>query len=502
MSENKELINLLSPLEIKVIPYLNSTIKEIREKTNLDNTSILRALSFLEKKGLLNIKSSKKKIIALGTNGIYYKKNGLPERKLIHTIEQNKQISLEEAKKSSKLSDNEFKVSLGILKSKAILEIKEGKLSLVASKQELTKKTLEEQFLEMLPIDEQKLEPQQRLALSNLQKRKDIIDVQERTVTSFELTKEGKKIAGKKIQTDLIEEVTPQLIKSWKKNKNFRAYDINAPVPKLTGGKRHFVNDFVSEGKRIWLDLGFKEMSGNKVQTSFWNFDALFTAQDHPVREMQDTFFLKKIAGELPKNKELVKRVQKAHEEGVEKSKGWNYEWNDEESKTIVLRTHTTCLSVQKLSELKKEDLPAKFFAIGRNFRNETVDWSHGFEFNQSEGIVVDENANFRHLLGYLKEFYKKLGFEKIRFSPGYFPYTEPSLEINAFHKEKNQWLELGGAGIFRPEVTAPLLGKAIPVLAWGPGFDRLMMMAQNISDLRDVYKNDIQYLRGRKIIK
>ena len=168
-------------------------------------------------------------------------------------------------------------------------------------------------------------------------------------------------------------------------------------------------------------------------------------------------------------------------------------------SRKLVLRTHTTCLSARTLAELKKENLPAKFFAIGKCFRNETVDWSHGFEFNQTEGIVVDKDANFRHLLGYLKQFFKKMGFEKVRFRPAYFPYTEPSVEIDVFHPEKKVWLELGGAGIFRPEVTIPLLGEHIPVLAWGPGFDRTLMDYYGIKDLRELYKNDLTKLRNMK---
>jgi phenylalanyl-tRNA synthetase alpha chain len=151
------------------------------------------------------------------------------------------------------------------------------------------------------------------------------------------------------------------------------------------------------------------------------------------------------------------------------------------------------------LAKLKEKDLPAKFFALGKNFRNETVDWSHGFEFNQTEGIVIDENANFRHLLGYLKQFFSKMGYEKIRFRPAYFAYTEPSVEIDVFHPEKKVWLELGGAGMFRPEVTIPLLGKHIPVLAWGPGFDRILMDYYSIKDLRELYKNDITKLRQMK---
>ena len=143
--------------------------------------------------------------------------------------------------------------------------------------------------------------------------------------------------------------------------------------------------------------------------------------------------------------------------------------------------------------------MPVKYFAVGKCFRNETVDWSHGFEFNQTEGIVVDRNANFRHLLGYLKEFFRKMGFENIRFTPSYFPYTEPSVEIHVFHNEKKIWLELGGAGIFRPEVVIPLFGEYIPVLAWGPGLDRTIMDYYNIKDLREMYRNDVKDLREKK---
>ena len=184
------------------------------------------------------------------------------------------------------------------------------------------------------------------------------------------------------------------------------------------------------------------------------------------------------------KNKKLVNEVREAHETGLGGSSGWKYKWDEEKAKKLVLRTHTTCLSAETLASLKKENLPAKFFAIGKCFRNETVDWKHGFEFNQTEGIVIDKNANFRHLLWYLKEFFKKMGFEKIRFRPAYFPYTEPSIEIDVYIKEKNKWIELGGAGIFRPEVVKPLLGKDTPVLAWGPGFDRTLMNYYKLKDI------------------
>jgi phenylalanyl-tRNA synthetase alpha chain len=166
----------------------------------------------------------------------------------------------------------------------------------------------------------------------------------------------------------------------------------------------------------------------------------------------------------------------------------------------VLLRTHTTSLSARTLASLRESDLPAKYFAIGKVFRNETLDWKHAFEFYQTEGIVVDENANFRHLLGYLKEFYLKMGFSKIKFVPSFFAYTEPSVEVQVWHPERKEWIELGGAGVFRPEVTAPLLGKAIPVLAWGQGFDRIIMDYYKIKDLREMYANDIKQLREKEV--
>jgi len=283
---------------------------------------------------------------------------------------------------------------------------------------------------------------------------------------------------------------------SWK-NKSFRRYDIEINVPSINGGRRHFVNEALEYVKKVWLELGFKEMNGQMIQTSFWNFDALFTAQDHPVRDMQDTFFIRNPGkGSLPEKK-VVNEVKNTHEDGgTTGSLGWQYNWSDEEAKRNVLRTHTTVLSAKTIASLKKEDIPAKYFSIGKCFRNETLDWSHLFEFNQVEGIVVDPDANFRHLLGYLKKFYEKMGYEQVRIRPAYFPYTEPSAEVEVLDPIRKEWIELGGAGIFRPEVVKPLLGKDIPVLAWGLGFGRIVPKYYGITDIRELYKNDLKQLR------
>ena len=351
-----------------------------------------------------------------------------------------------------------------------------------------------------MPLEQDSLLPEQLYALKSLQTRKGIVEITEKTKIDIEITELGAKIVNSKISSEeMIEQITPEILKkesSWK-GKRFRRYNMTSGVPAIYGGKRHFVNQAVDYGRKIWTEMGFKEMTGDMVDSSFWVFDALFTAQDHPVREMQDTFYINKKTS-LP-DKKIVKAVKESHEKGVDGSKGWAYNWDEEDAKRLLLRPHTTCVSARTLASLKKEDLPAKFFALGKCFRNETVDWSHGFEFNQTEGIVIDPNANFRHLLGYLKQFFKKMGFDKIRFSPAYFAYTSPSVEIHVWHSEKKVWLELGGAGILRPEVTIPLLGKHIPVLAWGPGFDRVLMDYYQIKDLRELYKNDIAQLRKIK---
>ena len=500
---NKRLIESLSPNERKILSHLEEKkVSEICKKSNLDKTSVLRALEYLQEKEIVNLSVKKKNIVEIGLNGALYRKKGLPERRLLNLLDTKRILQMQEAQKESKLSKDEFKASLGVLKKKELIELKNGKIIFNANKEEISKKSSEEIFLENLPLEQESLSNEQLQTLKDLKDRKNIIEIKEKKTIEIETTKLGKEIISSKInEKNMIEQLTPEILKkdsSWK-GKKFRRYNLLSQTPQIYGGKRHFVNQSIDYAKKVWLEMGFKEMSGDLAISSFWNFDALFTAQDHPVREMQDTFFIDKKTN-LP-DKKTVKAVKESHERGVAKSKGWRYNWDEEEAKKLVLRTHTTCLSAQTLEKLKEEDLPAKFFSIGKCFRNETVDWSHGFEFNQSEGIVVDEKANFRHLLGYLKEFFKKMGFKKIRMRPAYFPYTEPSVEIDVWNPEKKKWLELGGAGIFRPEVTVPLLGKNIPVLAWGPGFDRILMNYYEIKDLRELYKNDLTKLRKIKFL-
>ena len=278
--------------------------------------------------------------------------------------------------------------------------------------------------------------------------------------------------------------------KSIESSKFSDTFDVNVPGQNASLGKNHPITKITKRMKRIMSELGFQEMNGGIIESSFWNFDALFQPQDHPARELADTFYLK---GESPlPDAGLVKRVKEAHEVG------WKYEWDPKVASKLVLRTHTTALSARYLASIKDKK-PKKYFAIGRVFRNEATDYKHLAEFHQVEGIIAWENAKFTDLLGILKEFYRKLGFEKIRFRPSFFPYTEPSLEVEVYFERRKQWLELGGAGIFRPEVSIPLAG-VYPVLAWGLSLERPLMLLLELEDIRTLYKNEIDFLKSARV--
>jgi phenylalanyl-tRNA synthetase alpha chain len=222
--------------------------------------------------------------------------------------------------------------------------------------------------------------------------------------------------------------------------------------------------------------------------------DMLFIPQDHPARELQDTLYCSVPSNIDIKEKDLVESIAKVHEDGgMTSSTGWGYKFSKKEGEKPLLRTHTTVNTIRYLYNNPKP--PSKVFSIGRVFRKENIDSTHLPEFYQIEGIIHEEGSNFRQLIGILKEFYKRMGFEKIRCRPGYFPYTEPSMEVEVFWN--NRWMELGGSGIFRPEVTEPI-GVKDPVLAWGLGLERLAMLRFDLKDIRDLYISDLGWLRKK----
>lgn len=496
--EVMEIIETLHPLERKVIPYLskNDSLDELEKASKLKQVEIMRALQWLENKKVLEIISSSKEFVTLDDNGINYIEKGLPEYRFIESVKRGASSIPEIIKQG--LEKQEVNVCIGMLKKQRLINFEKGKITLTNNEY----KDIISKFLKRLekeiPIDS--LLNSEKELVKELQKRKKIIKIIEKKSKNIRLTDLGRELLKVKIENiEVLDKLSSDMLKkgSWK-NKKFRKYDIKVNVPKIYGGKRHFVDSAVNYIKKIWLEMGFKEMEGNMMQTSFWNMDALFIPQDHPARAMQDTFYIKNPnKGTLPKD---YKKIKDVHENGADTgSTGWKNKWDPEIAKENLLRTHTTVLSAQTIANIKKEDLPLKFFSVGKVFRNETLDWSHLFEFYQVEGIVISEDVNFKHLKGYLKEFYKKMGYADVRMRPAHFPYTEPSVEVDVLHPIQNTWIELGGAGIFRPEVVKPLLGIDVPVLAWGNGLGRIISAYYDLKDIRDLYKNDLKQIREMK---
>lgn len=274
------------------------------------------------------------------------------------------------------------------------------------------------------------------------------------------------------------------------KNVNFKPYQIEDSVPNLPLGSKSFMEEYIHLIRNIFLDMGFNEMEGKIVDSSFWNFDALFTPQDHPARELQDTFYLdnpKKIS--LPNDMELIKKIKLEHQ------KNYGDSWDEEEASRALLRTHTTASTARKLYELNGKE--GKYFSIDKVFRNETIDRVHLPEFHQIEGVVVGDNLSVNDLVGHIKYFYERLGFEKVKFKPTFNPYTEPSLEIFGMHN--GNMLEMGNSGMFRQEMLRPLNYGNKSAIAWGLGLERLVMIKQGITHWSEIIGPKIK-LKGDQI--
>ncbi|MEM2875569.1 MAG: phenylalanine--tRNA ligase subunit alpha, partial [Candidatus Bathyarchaeia archaeon] len=222
---------------------------------------------------------------------------------------------------------------------------------------------------------------------------------------------------------------------------------------------------------------------------------------DHPAREIFDIYMVKDPKyGDLSRYEDLLRNVKETHESGwTTGSKGWRYEFSYKESSRLMLRGHGTALSARTLIS-KDLEVPGKYFSVVRCYRPELVDRTHLSEFNQVEGIVVDESLNLRDLLGVLSRFAIEIaGADDVKFRPDYFPFTEPSVELSAYKKGYG-WMEFGGSGIFRPEVTEPL-GIDVPVIAWGLGVDRLFMMKAGIDDIRLLFTEDLNWIRNQRLM-
>ncbi|EEZ97297.1 phenylalanine--tRNA ligase alpha subunit [Tribolium castaneum] len=330
--------------------------------------------------------------------------------------------------------------------------------------------------------------------------------IQEVVQKSFNLTKGGDfSLTLAKLETDLTSEML--LTGGWQQLK-FKDYNFDALGAPLDCGYLHPLLKVRAEFRQIFLEMGFSEMpTNNYVESSFWNFDALFQPQQHPARDAHDTFFVSdpKISTNFPED--YKERVKEVHSRGGYGSLGYRYDWKIEEAQKNLLRTHTTANSARMLYKLAQEKnfKPTKLFSIDKVFRNETLDATHLAEFNQVEGVIADYDVTLGDLIGVFAEFFKKLGITELEFKPAYNPYTEPSMEIFCFHNGLGKWIEIGNSGMFRPEMLLTMgLPENVRVIAWGLSLERPTMIKYGLNNIRDLVgpKVDLEMVQRSPICR
>jgi phenylalanyl-tRNA synthetase alpha chain len=477
-------------------------VDQILKASGLAHAAIMRAALTLQDKKLVMIHEQEREVIKLNEEGKQHALRGLPERRLINAlIKLGGQAPVGKAVDKAQLNKEFVTIALGWLYHKgwAILE----KKNILKTEKELLPRGADEELLLLLAkkgsLTVEELNKELRDAVQVLKGRK-LLEVTKKTRRELELTASGRQLVKKGLSVmGEVSQLTPDLIVSgkWREVK-LRKFDVTVAGPEFYPAKIHPLQGVIQRAREIFLEMGFTEIRGPLVETAFWNFDALFQPQDHPAREMMDTFYLANPkAGGLPK-KTVVEAVAKTHENGwITGSKGWGYKWSPEEAKRLVMRTHTTAETIKYLSRHKKP--PIKVFSVDRVYRNEQVTYKNTAEFYQIEGIVVDKGVTLRDLMGTLKTFYARFGLRRVKFWPCYFPYTEPSAEATVYVPKFKRWMELCGMGMFRPEVLAPM-GIKYPVLAWGGGLERLAMLELGVDDIRILYGNHLSWIRRTSI--
>ncbi|KAF3918217.1 hypothetical protein ABW20_dc0108404 [Dactylellina cionopaga] len=315
---------------------------------------------------------------------------------------------------------------------------------------------------------------------------------------------------GAKFALEIVKEYTDldaDMLQSGKwQEVTFKPYNLDALGAPAMSGALHPLGKVRHEFRNIFFEMGFTEMPTNQfVESGFWNFDALYVPQQHPARDVQDTFFISDPPmADMPRseNGELLteywNNVKQVHENGKYGSLGYRYPWQAEESLKLVLRTHTTATSAAMLYKLAQDPRPARYFSIDRVFRNETVDATHLAEFHQVEGVIADFDLTLGDLIGFMNEFFGKMGVKQLRFKPAYNPYTEPSMEIFSWHEGLGKWVEIGNSGMFRPEMLESMgLPKGMKVHGWGLSLERPTMIKELLG-----HKVDLNFIEGNPAVR
>lgn len=509
----------LHPLEIKVLTAFGTdpggvtlSTEQLATATALEPSQLSMAVEWLLAKNLLLIDSETvTPMVSLTTIGETYFETCSPIERILAVVRDTagtgKRLTIPDLQTREGLDPSDVSKAVGRLKKEGVLLIVQGGCIESTGRPSPSAEAIRA-LLQAMHERPRELESfsvaQRQLIQDHAVKRgnaKEPFRVDERVARSFALSAEGKKAAEHLAKQGVLEEVSqlsPELLKdgSWR-NKRFRKYTISLRPPRIAVGKKHPYREFLDSVKTKLVSMGFQEMRGSLVETEFWNMDALFMPQFHPARDIHDVYFVKEPTHAKKIAEPFLSGVTQAHENGgTTGSTGWGYHFDSERAKRLVLRSQGTAVSARTLASTPM--IPGKYFSIARCFRYDQVDATHATDFFQVEGIVLGEDINFRTLLGLLNLFAREVAQAKeVKFLPAYFPFTEPSVELHVRHPRLG-WMELGGAGLFRPEVTLPL-GVTVPVIAWGLGLDRMAMVALGIHDIRELFTDNLDLIRTTK---
>lgn len=459
----------------------------LAEALGVPESSIFPLANLLEGKGYVRTREEKEERFSLTEEGVHCLQNGLPETRLVKLLSsQGGSAPLRDLAKA--LKPQEISAALGWGRRSGIVTVERRGTESFASLKGEYKPDLEKTLSAL--ASKQPGEGSKDLNHDHIRQlvERGLVVPRDIKILFIELLREPPPIVeSATLTSEMIRDGT------WK-DIRLRPYNVSASPPLLLVGKKHPYLEFLEEVKEILFCMGFEETTGPYIENEFWNFDALYQAQDHPARAVHDNFRVTGVEPYIDAPPKLISAVKRVHENGGETgSRGWRYRWSLDLAKQPVLRTQTTAVSVRTLFQRRLP--PVKTFCLSKVFRPDAIDSRHMIEFSQLDGIWGDRGINVRHLMGVLSEFAKQLGFREIKFTPGYFPFTEPSIEAYARHP-KLGWIECLGSGLFRPEVLAPL-GIDFPVIAWGIGIDRLAMIRLGLDDIRDLHTMDLGRLRS-----
>jgi phenylalanyl-tRNA synthetase alpha chain len=518
MSTTDTNLEALHALEIRVLRAFEGRESDVLRDDTLPDLiglgagQVRRAVEWLLSKSLLSVEEEETAVtVSLTDLGRQYSQSGTPESVLLTRAEAD-EVTLADLQKDETFDRGEWGSAFGGLRKDGVVDVDGSTIRVVdASKAAFLREMLptalfgrfEEEGEEVsLSAFDDSVRAYIDEAARGRGKGRSPVKLSERSIRTYGLTDSGREtlsaVLAQGMTGDEVSLLTAEMLQSgqWK-DVSFRRYDLSIRPPRVLVGKRHPYRAYLDTVRSKMTALGFEEMKGPLVETEFWNMDALFMPQHHAARNIHDAYFVKDPTMSRKAEEPFMSRVGEAHRTGGDTgSCGWRYPFDPERSRRLVLRTQGTALSARTLAS--GPDNPGKYFGMARCFRPDDVDATHASDFIQVEGIVLGESINFRSLLGLLKLFAQEVAqAEAVRYVPDYFPFTEPSVELQAKHPTLG-WIELGGAGLFRPELTKPL-GVDVPVIAWGLGVDRMAMVALGIDDIRDLFSQDLEFLRAKR---